>query len=303
MKGRPVIYHIGPGVPPGATPQQIALAVRAAVYWMDEATARSPDGKVTVVIVRDPSAPRGGRLAYPRELAKILELNFPEALAKACVVPADGLFRGLWGVASRFVDEKTRQKINLLADQRELLRFVPYQELLQSLGGGNAYRFALGDVKGIPKEWADYHAQLQSQQFQQPSWGAQPQRALPPSSGWQPGAQAPPARPARRRRGRRAPGPASTAWAAGRPVRRAWRAAARGASGRAAAAAGAVRGASWSTTSGRARAASAVRRRDARLRRRRRGHAARRAARAGADGRRAAAADSRRCGTSRGGSW
>jgi hypothetical protein len=194
-EGRPVIYHIGPGVPPGATPQQIALAVRAAVYWMDEATARSPDGKVTVVIVRDPSAPRGGRLAYPRELAKILELNFPEALAKACVVPADGLFRGLWGVASRFVDEKTRQKINLLADQRELLRFVPYQELLQSLGGGNAYRFALGDVKGIPKEWADYHAQLQSQQFQQPAWGGPPQRALPPSSGWQPGQQAPPARP------------------------------------------------------------------------------------------------------------
>ena len=133
-EGRPVIYHIGPGVPPGATPQQIALAVRAAVYWMDEATARSPDGKVTVVIVRDPSAPRGGRLAYPRELAKILELNFPEALAKACVVPADGLFRGLWGVASRFVDEKTRQKINLLADQRELLRFVPYRSFY-SLGG------------------------------------------------------------------------------------------------------------------------------------------------------------------------
>ena len=76
-------------MPPGATPQQIALPC-AAVYWMDEATARSPDGKVTVVIVRDPSAPRGGRLAYPRELAKILELNFPEALAKACVVPADG---------------------------------------------------------------------------------------------------------------------------------------------------------------------------------------------------------------------
>ena len=44
-------------------------------------------------------------------------------------------FEVFWGVASRFVDEKTRQKINLLADQRELLRFVPYQELLQSLGG------------------------------------------------------------------------------------------------------------------------------------------------------------------------
>ena len=198
-EGRPVLYHVGPGVPPGATPQQIALAVRAAVYWMDEATQRSPDGKVTVVIVRDPNAPRGGglnKLAYPRELAKILELNFPEALAKACVVPADGLFRGLWGVASRFVDEKTRAKINLLADQRELLRVVPYQELLQSLGGGDAYRFALGDVKGIPKEWADYHAQQQAQTFQQPQWQAQPQRVLPPNAGWQPQqAQAPPARP------------------------------------------------------------------------------------------------------------
>ena len=178
--------------------------------------------------------------------------------------------------------KKRAKKINLLADQRELLRFVPYQELLQSLGGGNAYRFALGDVKGIPKEWADYHASS-SRSSSSSLRGAQPQRRrcrlhLDGSLV----AQAPPARPARRRRaaGRQARlrcdrRPDSTARLARRRP---------GPSG-APPPPGAVRGASWSTASGRARAASAaVRRRDARLRRRRRGHAARRAARAGADG-------------------
>ena len=122
-------------MPPGATPTANRLS-RARGGLLDGRSYSEIAGwESNRGYCRDPSAPRGGRLAYPRELAKILELNFPEALAKACVVPADGLFRGLWGVASRFVDEKTRQKINLLADQRELLRFVPYQELLQSLGG------------------------------------------------------------------------------------------------------------------------------------------------------------------------
>ena len=102
--------------------------------------------------------------------------------------------------------------------------------------------------------------------------GAQPQRALPPSSGWQPGAQAPPARP-----GAPPPGPPGARPGYGGPPA--------ASTARRRAAAGAPQGgpppprgnagASWSTTSGRATgAASAVRRRDAQLRRRRRGRAA-----------------------------
>ena len=163
-EGHPVLYHFGPGVGPNASPQQVALAARAAVYWMEKAVAKSPDGKVVVVVVRDLTAPKGGglnKLAYPRELAKILELNFPESLAKAVIVPADGWFRGLWGVASRFVDAKTRSKIHLLPDHRDLLKHVPYQELLAHLGGGSRHRFSLADVEGLPKEWGEYHQRQQ----------------------------------------------------------------------------------------------------------------------------------------------
>ena len=197
--------------------------------------------------------------------------------------------------------KRRRQKINLLADQRELLRFVPYQSFYSRLGGGSAYRFALGDVKGIPKEWADYHAQLQSQQFQQPRWGrsrsgrCRLHRAGSLVRRRRRAAAAPPPGPpgARPRPGYGGP-PAGQYGAPGAPPRPP-----RGGPRRRGS-----RGASWSTTSERAagRTAAAVRRRDARLRRRRRGHAARRAARAGADGRRAppprdAPAG---CGTSRG---
>jgi hypothetical protein len=182
-EGHPVLYHFGPGVGPNASPQQVALAARAAVYWMEKAVAKSPDGKVVVVVVRDLTAPKGGglnKLAYPRELAKILELNFPESLAKAVIVPADGWFRGLWGVASRFVDAKTRSKIHLLPDHRDLLKHVPYQELLQHLGGGSRHRFSLADVEGLPKEWGEYHQRQQQMQQQQQALPPPPPRGPPP---------------------------------------------------------------------------------------------------------------------------
>ncbi|EGB09927.1 hypothetical protein AURANDRAFT_62916 [Aureococcus anophagefferens] len=150
---------------------------------MEKAVAKSPDGKVVVVVVRDLTAPKGGglnKLAYPRELAKILELNFPESLAKAVIVPADGWFRGLWGVASRFVDAKTRSKIHLLPDHRDLLKHVPYQELLQHLGGGSRHRFSLADVEGLPKEWGEYHQRQQQMQQQQQALPPPPPRGPPP---------------------------------------------------------------------------------------------------------------------------
>ncbi|KAH8059145.1 hypothetical protein JL722_5699 [Aureococcus anophagefferens] len=200
-EGHPVLYHFGPGVGPNASPQQVALAARAAVYWMEKAVAKSPDGKVVVVVVRDLTAPKGGglnKLAYPRELAKILELNFPESLAKAVIVPADGWFRGLWGVASRFVDAKTRSKIHLLPDHRDLLKHVPYQELLQHLGGGSRHRFSLADVEGLPKEWGEYHQRQQQMQQQQQALPPPPPRGPPPP---------PPPRGRGRRRGTAA-GPA-----------------------------------------------------------------------------------------------
>ncbi|KAJ1458791.1 CRAL-TRIO domain-containing protein [Pelagophyceae sp. CCMP2097] len=171
-EGRPVLYHFG-SVPPNATPEQIALAVRAAVFWMDVATAASPDGKVTVVICRNPQAAHRPSLAYPRQLAKILELNFPESLHKAVIWPCDVGFKTLWGIASRFVDAKTRNKIALVTDAPEITKFVPRAELLTFLGGANRYQFQLSHVPGLHPDYA------RMQQQQMPQIQAPPQQ-MPP---------------------------------------------------------------------------------------------------------------------------
>ncbi|KAK7232675.1 hypothetical protein SO694_00035353 [Aureococcus anophagefferens] len=159
-----------------------ARAERAAAYWMEKAVAKSPDGKVVVVVVRDLTAPKGGgglnKLAYPASSPRSSSSTSP-SLAKAVIVPADGWFRGLWGVASRFVDAKTRSKIHLLPDHRDLLKHVPYQELLQ-LGGGSRHRFSLADVEGLPKEWGEYHQRQQQMQQQQQALPPPPPRGPPP---------------------------------------------------------------------------------------------------------------------------
>lgn len=155
--GHPVIYHFSSGLGPNPSADQVALAARAAVYWMEKATKKSKDGKVTVVVVRDialRNAQQGGggggggftNLRYPRHLAKILEANFPESLKRAVVYPADSWFSTLWKVASRFVDADTRAKIALVTDRSELLKYIPYNQLLRTLGGANPYRFSLDHV-------------------------------------------------------------------------------------------------------------------------------------------------------------
>uniref|UniRef100_A0A7S3NKY8 CRAL-TRIO domain-containing protein n=1 Tax=Aureoumbra lagunensis TaxID=44058 RepID=A0A7S3NKY8_9STRA len=150
--GHPIVYHIGGGLPGTATEAQVALAARAAVFWMERATRYSPDGKVTVVVIRDAAfpgkpQPRGlGSLRYPRHLAKILEANFPESLAKAVIYPGDGWFSTIWRVASRFVDAETRNKIHLVGNKRDLLKYVPHDQLLAFLGGANFYRFDVNSI-------------------------------------------------------------------------------------------------------------------------------------------------------------
>ena len=210
--GNPVLYHLGGGLPNSATNDQVTLAARAAVFWMEKAlTEAGANGKVTVVVIRDAAfnndrnrPARGfGSLRYPRHLAKILQNNFPESLAKAVVFPADPWFSTLWKVASRFVDVETRAKIHLVANRNDLLKYIPYDQLLTFLGGGNPYRFDITHVipnyptirylqplpppqRPMPPQQRPPPPRMPPPQGQRPPVAMQPQRPYPPQQQWGP---------------------------------------------------------------------------------------------------------------------
>lgn len=196
--GHPIIYHFSSGLGTNPTADQVALAARAAVYWMERATAKSKDGKVTVVVVRDVAlraamgdthqSGGGGfsNLRYPRHLAKILEANFPESLHRAVVYPADAWFSTLWKVASRFIDADTRNKIALVGDRSELLKYIPYNQLLHMLSGANPYRFSLDHIQpGLHQRLFPPHPYFPRRPKALPSLDYRPTNQLPPPPPWQ----------------------------------------------------------------------------------------------------------------------
>ena len=69
--------------------------------------------------------------------AGIMQDNYPECLGIMFIVNAPMLFTGVWAIASKFVDEKTRAKIHILGSGYlpKLLEHVEKDQLISFLGG------------------------------------------------------------------------------------------------------------------------------------------------------------------------
>lgn len=57
---------------------------------------------------------------------KIMQDNYPENLGKMMVVNSPWAFTGVWAIVKNFVDEKTREKINIVGGgyKEKLLELV-----------------------------------------------------------------------------------------------------------------------------------------------------------------------------------
>jgi hypothetical protein len=67
--------------------------------------------------------------------------KYPEVMAQMLVAPTGMLQRSVWGVASRFLDERRAARIKLLPDMEGLLQFIDPAELLATHGGLNPWVF------------------------------------------------------------------------------------------------------------------------------------------------------------------
>lgn len=74
---------------------------------------------------------------FVKGLMKIGQDNYPEILGRMFIINAPMIFYGIWALFKNFVDEKTRNKINILGSsyQKELLEVIDEENLPDFLGG------------------------------------------------------------------------------------------------------------------------------------------------------------------------
>lgn len=74
---------------------------------------------------------------FVKKLMSIGQDNYPEILGKMFIINAPWAFHALWTVFKHFVDEKTRNKINILGSsyKKELLECIDEENLPDFLGG------------------------------------------------------------------------------------------------------------------------------------------------------------------------
>lgn len=90
--------------------------------------------------------------AYLKISSGIAQDYYPELLGQMIIVNAPWMFSCLWAVAKLWIDEKTKQKIQIYGGgfKKDLLKIIPEEKLPDFLGG---------TVTGHPKidcQWNDY---------------------------------------------------------------------------------------------------------------------------------------------------
>ena len=117
-------------------------AVWAVVYLAEMLTekedASNPDGMATVIVDRTDGIPD---LALVKQLAGVMQKNYPERLHVGYVLPVNMVARGIWATVKYFFDAKTRSKFVLLPGPETLLEHVLPDELPVRLGGKDTWEF------------------------------------------------------------------------------------------------------------------------------------------------------------------
>lgn len=91
--------------------------------------------------------------AFVGRASKIAQDYYPEQLGQLMICNAPMLFTGVWAIIKGWLDERTREKIQILGGgyKKKLLEYVDEDQLIDFLGGKNTAK--IEDDSG---PWSDY---------------------------------------------------------------------------------------------------------------------------------------------------
>ena len=91
--------------------------------------------------------------SFIQKASKITQDYYPEQLGQLCITNAPWTFTAVWKVVQGWLDEKTRQKIQIVGGKplKELLKHIEEDQIPDFLGGKNTQR--LEDDYGPWKEY------------------------------------------------------------------------------------------------------------------------------------------------------
>ncbi len=128
--------------------RDLETAHMAAVVTLEEAIAKLPegDGKFTVLYDRQGfKLSKNWDFEFLKGIAQLLSANYPERLHGAYLYPSGHILPILWKMVSGFFDPRTRSKVRLINDPKELFEHIP-KECIPVWHGGAADEKALCDT-------------------------------------------------------------------------------------------------------------------------------------------------------------
>ena len=105
-----------------------------------------PMSRFTIVYNRSKVRPDNRDEEWIKNIAKVLALQYPERMKRAIVCPSNIVFRGIWSIVKHFFDPITANKIVMVASQKDVLKYIDEDELLEELGGKNTYKFDVNHI-------------------------------------------------------------------------------------------------------------------------------------------------------------
>jgi hypothetical protein len=111
-----------------------------------------PLEKFTTVYSRVDCSSKNLDLPWAKMIATMLQNNYPERMYKAMVFPSNFAFDLIWRIARLFFDAKTADKITLLADGKDLLKYIPADTLPVDLGGRYTQPFDPYKTFALPRD-------------------------------------------------------------------------------------------------------------------------------------------------------
>jgi len=138
-----------------------------------------PLEKFTIVYNRVKVEKKNRDFAWAENIGKTLANHYPERMKRAYVIPANIIFRTLWGIAKVFFDPDTASKIAFVSGPTGLKKYIDVEQLPVELGGNLEYKFDVDHLftKKMPgvkiKMGQDRYA-LSSRCLQGPRPGALP---------------------------------------------------------------------------------------------------------------------------------
>jgi hypothetical protein len=139
LEGRQVAYFRMAGHDPKTRDLQEIL--RAIVYQVETKKAEMGDREFQVVVIIDRNNVTNANTDKPlmKEFFDLFAEKYPNKLNKVLVAPANLFFRTFWAGIKFTLPERIRNKVSLLAAQKDLQKFISEDQLHTSMGGKNEY--------------------------------------------------------------------------------------------------------------------------------------------------------------------